>query len=56
MPIQGEFTHFTHENINRAPALPDVYRLDDDKNLLYYGKASKSIRASLRDHWSGLAG
>lgn len=57
MPISGEQYDFSSDNVNnRAPEQPGVYALYSSGTLIYYGRASVSIRARLKSHYDGNEG
>jgi excinuclease UvrABC nuclease subunit len=57
MPITNSIYSFTTYNIEHAsPDRRGVYALYDGQQLIYYGRASNSIRDRLRSHKNGHEG
>ena len=59
MPFGGGRYRFTRSMVEGAPADPGVYALWEADELIYYGRASgslKSIQFALLQHLSGRAG
>ena len=59
MPFAGGRYRFTRSMVEGAPADPGVYALWEADELIYYGRASgtlKSIQFALLEHLSGRAG
>ena len=56
MPIGGSTYTFSQKNISRASSNPGVYALLDGVEIIYYGRATKSIQDRLQDHFDGSAG
>jgi len=54
MPVAGKTYGFTKENVNQAPDSPGVYALlAQDGSVIYYGRATDSIRTRLQCHRRG---
>lgn len=53
MSVTGSTYNFTADNVNGSPEVPGVYALFRDGALIYYGRASASIRARLQSHFRG---
>ena len=44
---------FNAETIAHAPELPGVYTLYRDEDIIYFGRADRSLRARLQSHLRG---
>jgi len=53
MPIQGELYAFTKENVDNSPDKQGVYALYLNGDVIYYGRATASIRNRLQSHYRG---
>jgi len=53
MPIEGELYTFTKNNIDNSPDQQGVYALYLDGLVIYYGRATVSIRSRLQSHYRG---
>jgi excinuclease UvrABC nuclease subunit len=53
MPVSGNTYPFTRKNVDGSPERPGVYALLSGDRVIYYGKATKSIRSRLQCHLRG---
>ena len=53
MPVAGNKYPFTKKNVDGSPESPGVYALYDEGEVIYYGKATASIRDRLQAHKRG---
>ncbi|MCG3123013.1 MAG: hypothetical protein GIKADHBN_01421 [Phycisphaerales bacterium] len=56
MPITGNSYNFTKQNVDLSPDSPGVYALIQNGTIIYYGRATISIRSRLQSHYRGTEG